>query len=79
MLGGQVAGVDSIAALAGPCYIKYMAAAAERSYCTTYSGHDRGILLQLGHAQVCICRRALRYHGHPTHGNNRAVMQVPTL
>jgi hypothetical protein len=53
----QVAGVDSIAAMTGACYVKYMAAAAERSYCTTYSGRDRGILLQLGQAQVSICAR----------------------
>ena len=37
----------------GACYIKYMAASAERSYCTSYNGQDRGILIQFGQQQVC--------------------------
>ena len=49
----QVAGVDNITAIKGACYIKYMAASAERSYCSGYSGQDRGILLQFGQQQVC--------------------------
>jgi len=48
----QVANVDNITAIKGACYIKYMAASAERSYCSSYSGQDRGILLQLGQQQV---------------------------
>ena len=48
----QVPGVENIAAIKGACYIKYMAAATERSYCSSYNGQDRGILLQLGQLQV---------------------------
>jgi len=47
----RVAGVDSIAAVQGSVYIKYNST-TQQSYLTLYQGRDRGVLVQLGQAQL---------------------------
>lgn len=47
----RVAGADSLAAISGSVYIKYIAASG-LCYVSSYQGRDRGVLLQFGQQQV---------------------------
>ena len=50
----QVQGAATVAAVRGPVYIKYNAAAAA-CYLSGYEGRDCGVLLQLGQVWLCTC------------------------
>jgi hypothetical protein len=47
----RVAGASSVADVQGNAYIKYNAA-TQQCYLTLYKGRDRGVLIQLGQAQL---------------------------